>query len=550
MFWFLLPAVRCPLIADLRLVICLWVFICTSASAALVDNLTVGNAKALSLGHAVTADPPGVDAIHYNPAGLVRLRGETREFKFLAGTFDMGIQFGEQDPQVQAFLNTMIEDLDNPPQFFTDPLINTQSKTKGAALMLPGFGMQELPAIAAPMMGFAWHPKGSRWTFATGVYAPTAAGYTRPEDDPGRYLGQQISLARLTYFSPSFGYRVNDTLAVGGSIGFSYQGVGVDLSMRVPNAALAVAVEAYNLVCNGGDPVVDICQGVVGPYTEVSSLSVRAEEALSLTYNLGVLWEPKPWLALGMVYQSGDGMDLSGSYDIQYDEEWSKLFSNLREDETGAALVGALDSLGMELPYGNAKESGSLSIQLNQPAHFSVGVSMKVLPRWKVNVDAKWTDWASWEVLPLYFDQRVDFLRLARIVQPDLADYEVLKFIMDFKNVWNVALGMEYQFSDRLALRMGYEPRPCSIPENRHTVLLPMGDADLYGLGFSYRFNESSVLEMAFAYLYAESNIEAGESLTSNSLDQLQFIYNPYMGLEYRSEVTASLFEMSYRKSF
>ena len=38
--------------------------------AALVENLTMGNAKALALGNAVTADPPGVDAIHFNPAGL------------------------------------------------------------------------------------------------------------------------------------------------------------------------------------------------------------------------------------------------------------------------------------------------------------------------------------------------------------------------------------------------------------------------------------------------------------------------------------------------
>ncbi len=43
------------------------------ASAQLTDNLSLGNPKALALGHAVTADPPGIDSIHYNPAGLAKI---------------------------------------------------------------------------------------------------------------------------------------------------------------------------------------------------------------------------------------------------------------------------------------------------------------------------------------------------------------------------------------------------------------------------------------------------------------------------------------------
>jgi len=50
----------------------------TEAQSALIENLTVGNAKALALGHAVTADPPGIDSIHFNPAGLARLSGEQK----------------------------------------------------------------------------------------------------------------------------------------------------------------------------------------------------------------------------------------------------------------------------------------------------------------------------------------------------------------------------------------------------------------------------------------------------------------------------------------
>ena len=64
------------------------------AQGAIVENLTMGNAKALSLGNAVTADPPGVDSIHYNPAGLAKLRGRQYNLKVLAASMTFGVEFG------------------------------------------------------------------------------------------------------------------------------------------------------------------------------------------------------------------------------------------------------------------------------------------------------------------------------------------------------------------------------------------------------------------------------------------------------------------------
>ena len=53
----------------------------TPAYAVLTDNLTIVNAKAISLGNAVTADPPGVDSIHFNPAGLAKIKGRESSIK-------------------------------------------------------------------------------------------------------------------------------------------------------------------------------------------------------------------------------------------------------------------------------------------------------------------------------------------------------------------------------------------------------------------------------------------------------------------------------------
>lgn len=535
---------------------CLFLFVilllagANDAFAALVENLTVGNAKALALGHAVTADPPGIDSVHFNPAGLAALVGRQRQLKLVVGSFDIGVEFGEHDPVVEQYFADSYAAESVPLGTFDDEVINSSSSTSGAAFVLPGTGLVRLPAVIAPLGGASYQPPGSKVTFATNVYSPTAAGYYRDEDDPGRFMGEEVSFSRITYFSPSVGVQVTDTLSVGASLLFSYQGLGIGLNLRVPNVGLVFAEGLSKAICEEDVPAINFCGGHVGPYTEVSSLSLEAEELLSATFNIGLLWQPTLWLSLGMVYQSGNTDTLKGSYQIEYDDEWVGVWQQLRQDNVGSDLAGVMGVLGFPLPYGDKIEKGAVEIDLPNPAHFSMGVSVQLTPSIKVNVDYKMSDWQVWEDLEISFDQNIDFLQLARMVQPNAAEMRVLRMPMQFENVWNWGVGVEYQHSDTLALRMGYEPRPSSIPADKHTVLLPVGDGDLYAAGFSYQMDEEQQVDFSLAYFHAERSTAAGESDTSNSLNQYYFIYNPYMGTDYDSEVNAYILALSYQSRF
>ena len=518
--------------------------------AALVENLTVGNAKALALGHAVTADPPGIDSVHFNPAGLAKLKGQQTEVKLIVGSFDIGVEFGEHDPIVEQFFADAYAADAVPPGTFDDEVVNTSSNTSGAAFVLPGTGLVRLPVVIAPLGGISYQPPGSNVTFATNVYSPTAAGYYRDDDDPGRFMGEEVSFSRITYFSPSVAMQVTDTLSLGASLIFSYQGIGIGLDLRVPNVGLVFAEGLAKSICEQDVPAINFCGGHVGPYTEVSSLSLEAEKLLSTTFNIGLLWQPTMWLSVGMVYQSGTTDTLEGAYKIEYDDEWVGVWSQLREDNAGSQLTGLVDALGYPLPYGEKIEEGNVEIDLPSPAHFSLGVSVQLTPTLKVNVDYKMSDWQVWQDLEISFDQDIDFLQLARLVQPDAAELRVLRMPMRFDNVWNWGVGIEYQYSDELALRFGYEPRPSSIPANKQTVLLPVGDGDLYATGFNYKLDNTHEVDFSIAYFHAKRSTAAGESDTSNSLNQYFFIYNPYMGTDYDSEVNAFILALSYRSYF
>lgn len=529
------------------------------ATAALVENLTMGNAKALALGNAVTADPPGIDSIHFNPAGLARLAGRQYELKVLAAAMSFTVEFGEHDAKSQQMIDAF---------GYEDDVVGQTSETSTIGLRLPyQEGIYEWPApmLVVPLGGASYRPPNSNITFATAVYAPMAAGYIRDEDDPARFMGQYLSLAKITYFSPSVGIEINDTLSVGAAIHFSWQGVTAGTRIRVPNFALAFGeqltkqLQDQNLCPNPGDPEppVNLC-GIdqeiarLGPYTDAASLEFDAETGMVTGVNLGVLWQPVSWVTWGAVYQFESSADLDGTYRLGYSDEWVNFFTGLSQSDMGRALnvlipmpTGQADS-----PYGRGVEQGDAVINVITPAHFATGISLQVTEQWKFNMDAKWTDWGAWDGLTVKFDQALDFTKLASIVS-EYSELTELTIPRHYASVWNWAFGAEYQYNQRLALRFGYEPRKSSIPDDKQDVLLPLGDADLYTGGFEYKMGEGQLLAVGVGYLVASADVPANSSTNANSTDDYHnFIYNPYAGTAFESSAEAFLLELSYRSQF
>ena len=261
------------------------------AHAAVLENLTIGNAKALALGNGVTADPPGIDSIHFNPAGLAHLKDRQYNLKLLAAQFTFGANFGGHDDITQQTLDAYE---------LEDEVAYSKSETSTIGLRYPlsdGVSEWPLPFLVAPLGGASYNIPGSNITFATSVYTPLAAGYIRESDDPGRYMGDELSYMKVTYFSPSVGAKLSDEWSVGASLGFSWQAISAGTELRVPNIVLAVAGELQNQLeeqeaCELIGIVLDVC-GLnsdvpnISPYTNVARLEYDAEAALVWNFNIG-----------------------------------------------------------------------------------------------------------------------------------------------------------------------------------------------------------------------------------------------------------------------
>ena len=524
--------------------------------AAIVENITMGNAKALSLGNAVTADPPGIDSIHYNPAGLAALKGRQYNLKVLTASMNFDVEFGGHDAKTQQ----MIDDFG-----YEDSVAHSTSSTSTIGLRIPfqeGITEWPLPVLILPLGGASYQPPGSRFTFATAAYAPMAAGYVRDKNDPGTFMGEYLSLAKITYFSPTIAVQLTDTFALGMGLNFSWQGATAGTRIRVPNFALAFGelltrqLQQQSLCPAPGDPepAVNLCglsQDIerMGPYTNAAYLEFDAETVLVTGYNIGALWQPTPWFSWGFVLQPESIARLDGTYQVKYNEEWVNFFGGVHQSDLGAVLQALLP-----FPTGLAEEGGvekgDAKLDIISPTHFATGISVQLSPRWKINLDAKWTDWAAWEGLTVKFDDDLDFTKLASNIT-DNATPDSVTFPRGYKSVWNWALGVEYQYNANLALRFGYEPRKSSIPDDKQDVLLPLGDAKLFGAGFEYRMSEGRIFELAIGYMKASADVPANTSTNANSTDDWNnFIYNPYAGTDFNSNVEAFLLEFSLLAQF
>lgn len=525
------------------------------AQALLTDSLTIGNAKAISLGHAVTADPPGIDSIHFNPAGLSKLEGRQAHLKVVAGTFSIDMEFGHYDPATAAMIEGYTQQGYYDDSYYFNDAYQNSSSTEGASLMLPFFGMTDMPVLLAPLGGASYSPPDSNITFATNVYSPMMVGFYRADDDPGRWIGQRMSFMQITYFSPSFAYQLNEEFSFGVAMTFSYGGVGFELPFRGGNPSIfglgelqATTLDCANASISDPRRTDFLCGGTFTPYEELGYLAMEVETPMAIGFNVGLLWEPTNWLSLGVSYVAPIPMTLEGDFTWTSSDSWLGFMLPLAQSPMYGSLKNLVNAIGYSLPDTSTVTQGKATLAIEMPELFNLGASIQLTRKIKINVDYKFSGWSSWEDLPLEFSEPINFLRLAEFVGESTRN--ALVFPLGLKDTWNWAIGMEYQWSDRTVWRFGIEDRPTSLPGEGLTPLLPMGSGKLYGFGIGIELKHGGAMDFGIGYFENSLNMPSGTSPLGNDTDPLNFIYNPFFGTDVKTNLSVLLLEFSISQPF
>ncbi len=540
----------------------LWVllFLSGEAAAGLFEQLAV-ETRANSLGNAVTADPLGPISAHYNPAGLDRVRGTevalgltyipVLNFK---GKFTQGVDpsTGQLWAPFGGYFNNGI-----------DPEAGRESSTS-PSIELPFLGV--LPSLMSPNVGFAHHSENSPFAFGFAIYVPYGAGmdHTDPSD-PYRFLGKRMSLLRMV-LAPAISYRVSKSLSVGASVGLGLASMGFDTRMRSPNDLVAMTGALGEATAGLEIPIISELTlpppwfgGGIGAYEDIGGLNFFAEDNLTTSFNIGVLWEPVSWLSLGAVYQSESKADMKGKYTMSYNQNMQNTINWLGSSPTTIIVAAMLD-----LPtYCPPEVHGNMSVGVVFPARAQLGIKLQPHRRIKFLVDAHWTQWSAWKSIDIVFDRDNELLRLVKLMGYT-GGARTLRLQNNFRDIWHLSYGLEIQPFDFLTLRLGYEDRPSSVSED-YFGPIPMWDMKLYSAGLSLNMKppkrtykglmelvmqllHADKIDLGFMWMDSDYKVRFNQSKNFNSTNFTDIIYSPFAGLEYEQKTTAYFlsFMMTY----
>src|SRR5690606_17763728 len=141
-----------------------------SLHAQLATNMAV-DVKAMSMGNAVTADPPGIMAIHFNPAGLAKLEGRRMDLQFLGADFSIENTF-TAPPGYEVFGYSddpvVCADAPNDGASYRNQFKEGKSTVEGITLYLriinDAVDLPPVPLLAGPLPAFSVKPQGSNVT--------------------------------------------------------------------------------------------------------------------------------------------------------------------------------------------------------------------------------------------------------------------------------------------------------------------------------------------------------------------------------------------------
>ncbi|HYD93951.1 MAG TPA: outer membrane protein transport protein [Noviherbaspirillum sp.] len=496
------------------------------AHAAMTDNLLT-SPTAMSLGNAVTADPPGTDSIHFNPAGLARMTGSTESHSFAL----VSLRNPNHFTQGENF---------NIGGWREDPLNNTSTGPMRQKIYIPGIGMPgwRLPAVILPGLGLAYRKPDSDFTFGVANYVSQAMSSDRSKDpnDPGRFDGKLVHLQRLVYAAPGVGYKVSDTLSVGVSVPIAHQAIVMNTDMRMPNPLLGIVGQIQRGWCpeNGGNILdtftVGLCgggpEGRVNPFKKAAAISLEMTAPVDPTINLGVLWEPVDWFALGAVYQGGSKTKVTGQYTITAEPMLRRFVEGMYSSLFGPIVAG-ITGMPSSIPE---VQSGNATAVVPFPKRVQLGFKFKPTERFQFNVDANWADWGSWDAMTVKFDQSIKLLEMARLF--GIPDSTQMKLPRGYKSTLHFGYGMQVKVNEKLTMRFGFEPRKSSIPADKIDLIAPLPDTKLYSIGANYKINRNTDISIAASYMKGDYNVPARGSCNMNCDNFFNIVYNPYAGLD------------------
>ena len=298
----------------------------------------------------------------------------------------------------------------------------------------PGFGVTESMKngnFFPPTIYWTNH-LSKKWAYGVGVNAPFGLGveWQNPATFTGRERVTKANLSTLNG-NVSLAWQMAPTFSIG---------AGFD--------ALYASVELNNILTR-------VIPGGGGATANVASARLKSDLKPGYGFNLATSWTPCEDWKFGAYYRS--------KVDVKV-EDGKATFTQIR---TGDASFDA--AVAAQLP-----PNQGVKTMLHFPAMWSAGAAWNPKPDWTWEADFGWTQWSTFDKLPLAFAK-----------SPSL-DTDIIE---NYKDSFRVSIGAEHRLPS-YTYRFGYYFDQAAAPTESVTPLLP--DANRHGatLGLGWKLGK------------------------------------------------------------
>jgi long-chain fatty acid transport protein len=314
----------------------------------------------------------------------------------------------------------------------------SSAELKSIPVLVPNF------AVSAPIVK-------DRLTAGLAVESPYGGDYQFSDTGPMRYLVTKAILDMVD-ITPSVGYKVTDTISVGGSLHY--------YDLFDLNRDNAINENALNFALGHPQPSTDAAADLQGT-------------GQKLGYGASIYWKPTDQHSFGLTYRSQETLNV-----------------------TGTASLSGLNGLASQGLFGGSTFSTADRVAIVIPATLQLGWSFKPNSRWNIEADAAWYGWSAFHSLTVYFPNATAQQQAVLGANAENGAYGEPK---NWYNVTSGAIGAEYKATDNLKLRAGYAYMPPTGPTStwqpeemdltRHEIAVGAGLAtSLVDIDLTYMF--------------------------------------------------------------
>lgn len=273
--------------------------------------------------------------------------------------------------------------------------------------------------------------------FGFAINAPYAYVSDYADTAVSRYTATNTELQGLN-FSPTFAYRFNKQWAIGGSLNIQYY-----------QAALGTKIATSTT-----EPQIN---------TDVASL-IEADD-IAYGFSFGFEFQPSENTRLGASYRSKISHYFDGDITISGTD----------------ANLASLSSLAPDL----TSLSGKADFDIATPFILQLGLLHKFDDNYEMYANATLSGWSAFKDTHITYDNG-----LAETVVDN-----------SWKDSWYVAIGLGYQYSEKIKLRTGIAYDWTPTPAETVSPRAPNNDRYNIGFGASYQYNLSTKIDFGYQYI-------------------------------------------------